>query len=122
MGAPLTIDGDPVPIQATAGDLEWRDRTVAARRWSGDVAVAGRGGPAQVRVLPCEVFAHPSGDVTLADLDSLEAKLLSRGWLTVGGDLWGEESDAEARGVSRQEGPLETMARLSFELHERGGS
>jgi len=114
----LVIAGAAVPALAAPGTVTHERRSVVARRWSGALSVVERSGVATARVVPIQVTSTAA--YPLASLYALQGLLETGGWLTVSGDLWGAEAQAEAQAIDRQDGPLSDMATLSFTLVERG--
>jgi len=114
----LVINGAAVPVHYSSGDVTRERRTTVARRWSGAIAVAERSGVAVARSVEVRVMATAS--YPLASLYALQGVIESGGWLTVSGDVWGAEAQAEAQAVERYDGPLPDLAVLAFTLVERG--
>lgn len=110
----LTINAATVPVRTTAGGLDDTDATFVGRRMSGDLCTIERGTITHLRVLRAETPV----DMDRATVLALEAEIVEAQTVTVGGWLWGDESEAEARNVAREDGPLVGHTRLTFELHE----
>lgn len=115
----LTINGNPVPVFVDSGDMEFEDRTVTARRFSGAFSVVRRATMLHARSLYCMVRTNREFDED--DLLDLQELIEGDAWLTISGDLWGDESEAEAQDVSRSDGPVPGISTLTFRLVERGG-
>jgi len=108
---PLTIDD--VEVMVAGVSTRWLDLDSKERRFTGKMSSTIRSSVARARVwsVPTILLARATGE-------SLETTLKAAGTVALGGAAVGEVVTCYPHNVQRIDGPVDTLVRLEFELHE----